>query len=59
MPLQNDFSSLDTQVQKEMSEEQDDGAVAGMTRGCDYVNNKSKLEEEEQSLAVKDVSVHG
>lgn len=42
-----------------MTEEQGDRAVAGGTRGCNYVNNKSKLEEEEQSVAVKDVSVHG
>lgn len=28
-------------------------------QGCDYVNNKSKLEEEEQSKAVENVSVHG
>lgn len=27
-------------------------------QGCDYVNNKSKLEEE-QSKAVENVSVHG
>ena len=49
------LSLRDIQVQQEMTEEQDDGAVASGTGGCDYVNNKGKLEE--QSVAVKDVSV--